>query len=132
LLRFGLSGASPGQPEPRRSGEYSIATCGADYSASDSALYRAAQAAQAEHLDAEIQSVAETAVDRETASAARVRIAALQWRASKQAPKKFGDRLDLNVDHSFDLAAELTRRREQAEGGRLAYDAPLSLAGTDQ
>ena len=36
---FKLSGASPGQLEARRSGEYSIATCGADYSDSDTWAY---------------------------------------------------------------------------------------------
>lgn len=76
-------------------------------------MYRLAQQAAAEHLDAEVQRISETAVDRETASAARVRIAALQWRASKQAPKKFGERVDMTVDHSFDLAAVLDRGRQR-------------------
>jgi len=46
LQIFKLSGASPGQLEARRSGEYSIATCGADYSDSDN--QRAALAAAVE------------------------------------------------------------------------------------
>lgn len=87
-------------------------------------LYRAAQAAQAEHLDAEIQRISETAIDRDTASAARVRIAALQWRASKQAPKKFGDRVDMTVDHSFDLAAVLDKGRQRVLDGNQALGLP--------
>lgn len=75
--------------------------------------YRRAREAQAEWLDAEIQRIAGTATDKDSAAAARVQITALTWRASKQAPKKYGDRVDLNVDHSFDLAGELARRRQQ-------------------
>lgn len=76
--------------------------------------YRRAQAAQAEHIDAEIDRIAATALDKDSAAAARVQITALMWRASKQAPKKFGERVDLNVDHSFDLAAVLDQRRQRA------------------
>jgi len=86
--------------------------------------YRLAQAAAAEHLDAEVQRISETAVDRDTASAARVRIAALQWRASKQAPKKFADRVDMTVDHSFDLVAVLDKGRQRVIEGNAKLGLP--------
>ena len=90
--------------------------------------YRTAQAAAGEHLDAEIQRISETAIDRDTASAARVRIAALQWRASKAAPKKFADRIDMTVDHSFDLAAVLDKGRQRVLEG----NAKLGLPNGDE
>jgi hypothetical protein len=95
----------------------------ADENDTFAAEYRRAQAAQGEWLDAEIQRIAETATDKDTAAAARVQITALTWRASKQAPKKFGDRVDLNVDHSFDLAALIDRGRQRVIDGK--GDVPL-------
>ena len=77
------------------------------------AAYTRARDAQGEHLDAEVDRIAKTAIDKDTAAAARVQITALTWRASKMAPKRYGERVDLNVDHSFDLAGELLRRRQQ-------------------
>jgi len=77
------------------------------------AMYASARDAHAEHLDAEIDRIAKTAVDKDTAAAARVQITALTWRASKMAPKRYGDRLDLNVDHSFDLTAVLDKGRQR-------------------
>jgi hypothetical protein len=91
-------------------------------------MYTRARDAQAEHLDAEIQRIAETAVDKDSAAAARVKITALTWRASKMAPKRYGDRVDLNVDHSFDLAGELGRRRQQV----LDANEKLGLPSSDQ
>lgn len=88
--------------------------------------YTRARAAQGEHLDAEIDRIAKTAVDKDSAAAARVQITALCWRASKQAPKRYGDRVDLTVDHTFDLAAEITRRREQVLEGNRALGLPDS------
>lgn len=75
--------------------------------------YSRARDAQGEHLDAEVDRIAKTAVDKDSAAAARVQIAALQWRASKMAPKRYGDRVDLTVDHTFDLAAVLDQRRQR-------------------
>lgn len=77
------------------------------------AMYTRARDAQGEWLDAEIQRIAGTAKDKDSAAAARVQITALTWRASKMAPKRYGDRVDLNVEHSFDLASEMERRRQQ-------------------
>ena len=99
----------------------------ADRNEDVASLYSRARDAQGEHLDAEIQRISETAVDRETAAAARVQIAALQWRASKQAPKKYGERVDLNVDHTFDLAAVLDKRRQRV----LDANERMELPGPD-
>jgi hypothetical protein len=85
----------------------------ADENAEFAVLYARAREAQAEWLDAEIQRIAETAKDKNSAAAARVKITALTWRASKQAPKRYGDKIDLSVDHSFDLAGIIDRRRQR-------------------
>jgi hypothetical protein len=89
------------------------------------AEYSRAHRAQAEQLVARIHDIMETAVDKDSAAAARVQINGLIWIASKQAPKRYGDRLDLNVDHTFDLAAELTKRRQQVLDGRPIDNPPL-------
>lgn len=49
---------------------------------------------QGDLMDERILEVAET-VTNETASAARVKIEAYKWRASKLAPKRYGDRIDV-------------------------------------
>ena len=40
----------------------------------------------------------------------KLRIWARQWRASKLAPKKYGDRSDVNVTQTIDVADRITRR----------------------
>jgi hypothetical protein len=79
--------------------------------------YARARDAQGEHLDAEIDRIAATAKDKDSAAAARVQINALIWRASKQNPRRYGERVDLNVEHSFDLAAVLDQRRQRVIDG---------------
>ncbi len=86
----------------------------ADENPDFAAQYTRAREAQAEWLDAEIQRIAGTAKDKDTAAAARVQITALTWRASKQAPKRYGDRVDLKVENRCDLAVELERARQRA------------------
>ncbi len=75
--------------------------------------YTLALRARAEFFEAEHTRIANTAKDRDTAAAARVQLAALEWRMSKLAPQRYGDRLDLNVDHSFDLSAVLDKGRQR-------------------
>lgn len=75
--------------------------------------YTLALRARAEFFEAEHSRIAETAKDKDSAAAARVQLAALEWRMSKLAPKRYGDRLDLNVDHSFDLSAVLDKGRQR-------------------
>lgn len=79
------------------------------------AEYARAREAQAEHLDAEIDRVAATAKDKDSAAAARVQITALTWRASKQAPKRYGDKLDVEVSTNTSLSAEIEAARLRVE-----------------
>jgi hypothetical protein len=55
-----------------------------------------AREAQADYMDDLIIDEANK-VTPETAQAAKVKISAYQWRASKLAPKKYGDRVDMNL-----------------------------------
>ena len=52
---------------------------------------------QAEHLAEEIVTIADTCTDPHKA---RLQIDARKWYASKLAPKKYGDKLDLNANHT--------------------------------
>lgn len=67
-----------------------------------------AREAQAEYLAEETIEIADTAVDADSASAAKVRVAARQWFASKVAPKKYGDRTTLAGDKDNPLNQSLT------------------------
>lgn len=58
------------------------------------AKYARAREAQADLMDDKILDVADACTP-ETAHADKVKIGAYQWRASKLAPKKYGDRLEL-------------------------------------
>lgn len=59
--------------------------------------YTRARAAQAEHYAAEIIEIADTCKDY---NKARLQIDARKWYASKTAPKKFGDKLDVTTEHT--------------------------------
>lgn len=59
------------------------------------AKYARARVMQAEVMDSRILDAADEC-DEENYQSTRVKIAAYQWRASKLAPKKYGDKLDLN------------------------------------
>lgn len=61
------------------------------------AKYARARELQADAMDDKILHVADNCTG-ETALADRVKIAAYQWRASKLAPKKYGDKLQLGGD----------------------------------
>jgi len=54
--------------------------------------YARAREAQADVMDAQILRIAEQCTP-ESANADRVKLVALQWRASRLAPKKYGDRV---------------------------------------
>lgn len=75
--------------------------------------YSVALQARAEFFEAEHTRISKTAVDRDTAAGARVQLAALEWRMAKLAPSRYGDRIDVNVDHTFDLAATLDKGRQR-------------------
>jgi hypothetical protein len=75
--------------------------------------YTRALAARAEWFTAEHDRIRLTAVDRETAAAARVQLTALEWQMSKMAPKRYGDRIDVEVGVKVDLGSVLERRRQR-------------------
>lgn len=77
------------------------------------AEYSRALAARAEWFTAEHDRIRATAVDRETAAAARVQLTALEWQMSKMAPKRYGDRIDVDVGVKVDLGSILDRRRQR-------------------
>lgn len=57
--------------------------------------YASARLLQAEALADEIVDIADRATDRDSAAAARVKIDARKWLASKLAPKRYGDAVQL-------------------------------------
>lgn len=63
---------------------------------------------QADFMDDKIIELIET-VTPENATAARVKLAALQWRASKLAPKKYGDKIEQVHSGGVELT-QITRR----------------------
>lgn len=66
--------------------------------------YDRAQKARGEMLVEEIVEIADTERD---AQKARNQIDARKWYASKTQPKKYGDRIDLNVNQTVDIGAAL-------------------------
>ena len=69
--------------------------------------YTHARELQAEYYADEIIEIADEAKN-EDAQVARLRVDARKWKASKLAPKKYGDKLDLN--HSGGIAVETVKR----------------------
>lgn len=63
---------------------------------------------QADFMDDKIIELIET-VTPENATAARVKLAALQWRASKLAPKKYGDKIEQHITGSMELTTKEQR-----------------------
>jgi hypothetical protein len=92
------------------------------------AEYSRALAARAEFFTAEHDRIRLTALDRETAAAARVQLSALEWQMSKMAPKRYGERLDVDVGVRVDLGAVLDRRRQRV----IEANAQLGIAGPEE
>jgi hypothetical protein len=65
---------------------------------------------QADLMDDLIIETAETCTN-ENAQAARVKIAAYQWRAAKLAPKKYGEKVTLAGDEENPIAHRVIERR---------------------
>ena len=61
---------------------------------------------QGEYMDHLVNKTADECTP-ENAQAARVKIAAYQWRAAKLKPKKFGDKLDLNAHITGEIIVEI-------------------------
>lgn len=70
--------------------------------------YSIAQSARAELLADEIIDIADTEADPQRA---RNRIDARKWVSSKLKPNKFGDRIDVNVNHTVDISEALKDAR---------------------
>jgi hypothetical protein len=73
-----------------------------------------ARVAQADLMDDKILDVAENCTS-ETAFADKVKIAAYQWRAAKLAPKKYGDKLEVDHTGQVGLIGRIPSDEEWAE-----------------
>ena len=67
--------------------------------------YTRARVAQADYLDEAMQEVADSATP-EDVQVGRLRVSTMQWRASKLAPKKYGDKLDIGVSGSLQTVSD--------------------------
>lgn len=72
--------------------------------------YYAAKELLAEVVDAKIADVADSCVEENTHSS-QVKIKAYQWRASKMAPKKYGEKLELGGDQNNPLVMTVNAAR---------------------
>jgi len=92
--------------------------------------YHLARWAAAEVFDDEAKTLIAGITDKDSAVAARAKFEILRWRAGVHAPRVFGDRIDLNVDASIDLASLIDRGRQRVLEGResdlAALPAPAS------
>ena len=70
--------------------------------------YARARVLQADLMDDKINELIET-VTPASAPADRVKLAALQWRAAKLEPKKYGDKLALGGDSNAPLVVKIVR-----------------------
>jgi hypothetical protein len=62
--------------------------------------------------------IIDTIKDSESAQVARVQLDWLKWTAGKQNPKRYGDKLDMNVTGELSLASRLKEARQNAERAR--------------
>jgi hypothetical protein len=99
----------------------------ADEDDSIAAEYTRALQARAEWFAAEHDRIRKTAIDRESAAAARVQLNGLEYMMSKMAPKRYGERLGVDVGVSVDLSGLLERRRQRVleENARLGLPGPV-------
>ncbi len=76
-------------------------------------MYASAREHQAEHFVDEIVTIADT---EENPTRARVRIDARKWAAVKLAPKKYGDKAEIQMTGTIDIAGQLERARQRLRG----------------
>lgn len=84
--------------------------------------YARAQQMRGELLVDEIIDIADTEPDPQ---AARNRIDARKWYASKMMPQKYGDRIDLNVNQTVDIGAALSEAQKRSALPRCYPDKEL-------
>jgi hypothetical protein len=89
------------------------------------AEYSRALQARAEWFAAEHDRIRKTAIDRDSAAAARVQLSGLEWQMSKMAPKRYGERIDVGVDASLDLGAIIDRGRQRVLAARRIDESAL-------
>jgi hypothetical protein len=78
------------------------------------ARYRAAREVSAEHWDNEAERVLrEAPPDRDEIARARELASHYRWRASKLAPREYGDRIDVNHTGTVTIAAQLSEVRQR-------------------
>ncbi len=99
----------------------------ADEDEAVAAEYTRALQARAEWFAAEHDRIRKTAIDRDSATAARVQLNGLEWQMSKMAPKRYGDRIDVDVGVKIDLTSILERRRQNV----LEANERLGIAGPE-
>lgn len=75
--------------------------------------YRHAREAQAETLADEIRDISDEAHDRDSAAAAKVRVDARKWIASRLLPKVYGDRMQVQHDVTDGLAERLAAAQQR-------------------
>ncbi len=93
-----------------------------EFIAENDAYYQAymrAQQAKAEVLADEIIEISDTEPD---PNRARVMVDSRKWYASKIRPDKYGDRIDLNVTQSIDIAAAIKSAKD-----RICYSAATQI-----
>lgn len=81
--------------------------------------YTRAREQQAEVLAEQIVSIADDEskdVDGDAVKRSHLRVEARKWVAAKLLPKKYGDKLDLNVSGELALADRVKRARERSNG----------------
>ncbi len=87
-------------------------------------LYIRAQASRTELMVEEIVEIADTEPD---ANRARVRTDARKWYASKMNSKKYGDRIDLNVNQTVDIGKALAEARARSGQSVIKDAQPIEL-----
>ncbi len=92
--------------------------------------YAQARAMQADRLAGEIISIADGA-SKDTVNQARLQFDARRWMAGKLAPKTYGDKQTIDVNHAVQDSDEIIARAKQA-AERLGITLPLHLLGTSR
>lgn len=88
------------------------------------AKYARAREALGDYLDEEMQEVAASATI-ETVNLAKLRIETMRWRASKLAPKKYGDKIEHTGDVTHSFVALLPAKSASEEDWEKAHAPPL-------
>ena len=79
--------------------------------------YARARDLQGDTYADEIVSIADQATDRDSAAAAKVKVDARKWVASKLKPKKYGDKLDLDAHVDGNISVNIIDFKNTPEQG---------------